>query len=137
MSKLRDALKAALGNGPITPAQRKTLQRLKARGVEQAWADHPGRAPDGSMDVAGVHVRSMVARTTDDGTVLVEVYVGDPDNGEPHYRLINPPTLVRDSTGDIQLGGIAYREDPIAAVGQLIARAGGTSRDKQRGGLRR
>lgn len=119
---LRDAIEAELAAG--RPDRKRRIARLKAEAVEAAWADHPGRGLDGTLDVRGVLVRAMRSVTAEDGTPVLEVYVDDPANGEPHYRIINPPSLVHDASGDIQVGDLLYREDPVGAVAQLLVRAG-------------
>jgi hypothetical protein len=71
----------------------------------------------------------------EDGREWVEVHLGgDVEGGDPHYRIENPPTLVSDPAGDIELATGRYRHDPLAAVAELVAQYGGAQ--AQRKGLR-
>lgn len=56
-----------------------------------------------------------------EGVTYVNVWLAG-DSTEPSYRLINPPLLVRDPAGPVTHGGHRYREDPMAAVAQVVAR---------------
>lgn len=70
-----------------------------------------------------------VAEVEVDGVVCLEVRLAGPVIGnDPHFRIFNPPTLVEDPTGDVQSGTRRYRVDPVAAVAELIASAGGAMR---------
>lgn len=50
----------------------------------------------------------------------VEVWLGE-HTGPPDYRIFNPPTLVRDPLGDVAIGRVRFREDPLAALAEVIA----------------
>lgn len=60
----------------------------------------------------------------------VDVYLaGQPEGGDVHFRVINPPTLVEDRTGSIELAGVGrFREDPLLALAEAIAANGGAAR---------
>lgn len=131
---LRDTIEAVLRANP--PDKKRRIQLLKAKAVEDAWQAHPGRTERG-LGVGDVWITSMRTKMADDGTVVLEVHVDDPANQEPHYCVINPPSLVRDASGEIELAGKRFREDPVAAVAALIARTGGTVKASQRGRVRR
>jgi len=65
----------------------------------------------------------------------VEVHMGGQvEGGDPHFRIENPPTLVSDPAGDIELATGRYRHDPLAALAELVAQYGGAQ--AQRKGLR-
>lgn len=66
-----------------------------------------------------------VEQSTVNGVTCLEVWV-DTNQGEPHYRFINPPLLVRDPAGPVERNGRRYREDPLAALAEVIARHRGT-----------
>lgn len=46
---------------------------------------------------------------------------GSPD-GQADVVVVNPPLLVRDPQGLIVLDGVAYREDPMAALAEVLTR---------------
>jgi hypothetical protein len=72
-----------------------------------------------------VHLQSLTFHK--EGEVeWVEAHLGgQTEGGDPHYRIFNPPTLVEDPDGDVQLTTGTYREDPLAAVAEVIAQYGG------------
>jgi hypothetical protein len=126
MSRVRDALKAELDGGAGgVAARRRRVVRLRAQAAVTQWANHPGRAADGSLSVGEVRITDVRTVVLEDGqTTALEVYAaGAPD---PHIRIVNPPTMVADSTGDIELGGQRFREDPMAAVAAVVVRVTGT-----------
>ena len=51
--------------------------------------------------------------------------------GDPHFRIFNPPSLVRDPAGDIEVGGTNYRRDPLAALAEIIGQYGGAQADRK------
>lgn len=133
MSKLRDALKTELDSDDPPAAKKRKIGRLRALAVRQQWASHPGRAQDGSLTVGSIRITDIRTDTLDDGTtVALDVFVAD--TPDPHFRIINPPSLVRDGGGDIQIGGAWFREDPIAAVAAVIERAAGQMKPATIGG---
>lgn len=72
---------------------------------------------------------TSVEETEVDGVTCLEIRLAEPVVGnDPHFRIFNPPTLVEDPTGDVQSGARRYRVDPVAAVAELIASAGGAMR---------
>jgi hypothetical protein len=42
-------------------------------------------------------------------------------SGDPHYRIFNPPLLVKDPAGTPAADGQRYRVDPVTAVAEVIA----------------
>jgi hypothetical protein len=63
----------------------------------------------------------------DDGRCL-SVWI-NASSGDPHYRIFNPPLLVKDPAGTLVVDGQCYRMDPVTAVAEVIvqhrARGGG------------
>lgn len=43
-------------------------------------------------------------------------------DGDPHYRIFNPPLLAEDPAGPVVVDGRRYRLDPVMAVAEVIAR---------------
>jgi hypothetical protein len=69
-----------------------------------------------------VRIGAAVSRVVG-GTGCVEIWMeGQPPTDAPAFRIFNPPLLVADPKGDILCGGRTYRQDPVAAVAELIAR---------------
>lgn len=62
----------------------------------------------------------------------LEVTVGGPAGGDPHYRVVNPPQLVEDPDGDVELRGRRWRVDPLAALAEVIGRNGGATLRRDR-----
>lgn len=93
----------------------------RAARVVSAWAevDEAEGIPVTVSTPAGSVVIHRL-ELAEDG-ITVEVYVGDPENGDPHFRIVNPPTLIRGPKG-------ALEESPLAAVAQAIADQGGAQR---------
>lgn len=120
--KLRDDLKNA---------NHKERARLRARDARKAIRDaFVGNEP---VRVRTVHGDISIARIEDgpDGTVNVFLD-GETQSGEVHFRIVNPPTLALDPSGDIELHGQRYREDPLAAIAEAIAMHGGVRSTKKR-----
>lgn len=68
---------------------------------------------------------------TDTEPAVVEVRpVGD-DSGEVAYRIVNPPVHVTDIEGDIDMNGQYYRQDPVAAIAEVIAQFTGPRRRRR------
>lgn len=68
-----------------------------------------------------------------DGHTVVEVWVGgDTENGDPHFRVVNPPQLVEDPQGPVEVRGRRYREDPVAALAEAVAANGGAMKPRRR-----
>lgn len=71
-------------------------------------------------------VRVLSIEIKDNGVGTVPwVKVEIEGNGETHFRIFNPPTLVEDPAGDIEANGTRYRLDPIVAVVESVALHGG------------
>lgn len=63
----------------------------------------------------------------------VEVHLhGETTGGDPHFRIFNPPILAADPLGPVEINGQRFREDPLAAVAQVVASLGGATAQKTR-----
>lgn len=118
------------------------MSQAKAQVLTEKWDTHPGKnlegllsftTPNGHVAIGGIN---RVPATTDTELDSVEVWVGGPAEGAPTWRIINPPTLVADPLGDINVvetlpGGKTlvrkYREDPIQALAEFLATNNGES----------
>ena len=107
------------------PLNAREIGNQRAARVLEAWEQRGGPAAGEPLVVttpAGpVLLGSVELLQDEDGNQYVEVFVGDPEGGDPHFRIFNPPTLVRGPGG-------ALVEDPLAAVAQAIADQGGAQR---------
>lgn len=93
--------------------------------------------PGGPLAVDTKHGRVDIEAITGgedkNGASWVDVHLaGTPDGGDPHFRIFNPPTLASDPAGTVLVDGRSYREDPVAAIAEVIAANGGVSRQKER-----
>lgn len=108
--------------------------RERASIVAESWANFGGRNRKGtaSFNVKGtaIHV-SNIEFCEEDGDIPSCVLIWTGGNSvSPQYKLINPPILVEDPQGDVELQeetdkgdfkSTRYREDPIKAVIDSIA----------------
>lgn len=128
---------------PLTPGERqhRSYGRERALSVRKAWNAAGGSpreipTPHGTVRLRRVEfVEEVPGRPAH-----VEVWVGDPAGGDPHFVIFNPPRLASDPRGDIVRGDAPgarvphrYRDDPLAAIAEVIAANGGAGR----GGVRR
>lgn len=126
-NKVRDNLRDIVNDETATrPERARRVARRRARAVAEAWTETRDTA--GRVFVGGVpmgHVEEI------DGGV--EIWTGA-KAGAPDYRIFNPPTLVSDPAGDIlsETHGKRYREDPLAAVAELITSVRTTGRKSRR-----
>jgi len=79
-----------------------------------------------------VHIREVTSHA-DGSAWWVEIHLhGNTVGGDPHFRIFNPPLLAADPAGPVEINGQCFREDPIAAVAQVVAGLGGATTDKRR-----
>jgi hypothetical protein len=78
-----------------------------------------------------VHIERIEAGK--DGEVeWVDVFLaGETVADDPHFRIYNPPTLVLDPAGDIEVHGKLHRLDPMAALADTVARYGGAQAQRK------
>jgi hypothetical protein len=114
------------------PPKRTANQRAQA---VLAALDARGPGPFTIHTPAGSVTLDRVEVVTVDGIDVVEVHAANPESGDPHFRVINPPRYVPDPDGDVTMIGPGgrFREDPIAALAHLIAQHGGRHKDPRRG----
>ncbi len=141
---VREILKALLaGAAADDPIHQMAAKRIKARILARLFANHPGKNSKGVLTLRprGSDTDVVISRLdygeTDDVS-YVDVYAdGATVGGDPHFRIINPPMLVEDPTGDIVVTGKSpngkpmtrtFREDPLGAIAEAIAGQGGAQR---------
>jgi hypothetical protein len=124
--RLRDRLKAEMADeSSPRPVRARKVARLRAKAVKDAFAERKKKNPIriGHIDIGHI----------EDTDGAVEIWFGKHE-GPPDWRINNPPTLVKDPTGEVDLGERGrYREDPLAAVAEAIE----THRRRSTKGLRR
>ena len=66
---------------------------------------------------ADIHLGEVVG-TSDEACEWVDV---SPEPGAPYAaRVCNPPSLVRDPAGDVEVAGDRYRVDPLGALAETL-----------------
>lgn len=133
MSEFRERIQGAVAkaNGPREAANLQAAER--ARIVQEAWANYPGKNLDGqvsfSFGKSTVLVGAMEFVEESDGVPCVHVWTGVKE-GKAQYRIVNPPLLVEDPNGNVEIqmmgpGGRTstrrFMEDPVRAVAEGIA----------------
>lgn len=120
-----------------SPPDDATKQRSKVRGdtARAAWDDwrtaHGPKSVYGARTRAGnVRILSINAQLIDGVTCLEVVVDGPTQGGDPHFRIINPPTLMEDPSGTVTRDGKRrLRVDPLAALAEVIGQHGGALKD--------
>lgn len=99
--------------------------------VVEEWESHLGKGTDGALHtvVNGVEITiSDIKKGSDNGIDWVDIYTGK--SRKPAIRIVNPPTLVRDSRGPVvgketapdgSERSVRFREDPIQSVAEAVA----------------
>lgn len=109
-----------------TPRQR--AQAVRAALTAAGPGPHTFHTPSGTVVLNDVRVVSSPT-----GGDVVEIHADSPENGDPEFRVINPPRFVPDPAGDVIIGGQPFREDPLAALAHVVAQHGGRFKDARRG----
>lgn len=109
----------------------------RATRTAEAWtsrAQKRGRTPEPYARRTR-HGEVILERLTfheEDGQAWVEVWAGgDIQGDDPHFRVFNPPSLVEDPYGPVEIHGRRFREDPVAALAEAVARFGGAQRPRR------
>lgn len=104
----------------------------KARLVAEAWENNNARNMDGEYvcAIGSYEVRLSEIVYGDDGdNAWVDVWVGA-YVGAPTFRICNPPILVKDPRGDVEVSDIdprgrevkvKFRNDPVRAIAEMVA----------------
>ena len=105
----------------------------RAQALEEVWGDREEYVRSTRHGI--VALTGLQVCTDDEGHSWVEVYAGGvTEGGDPHYRIFNPPSLVPDPNGEVEAHGQRWREDPLAALAEVVAQHGGAqvTRSKRR-----
>lgn len=120
---------------PVGPVARERAAERAGRAA-QAWADKdPGQGGQYVTRTPHGEVILEALEKVDEGTGLayLEVWTGGATEvGDPHFRVVNPPLLVKDPEGDVEVRGERYREDPLAALAEVIGANGGAVATRRR-----
>lgn len=110
----------------------RAVAAMRSAAVLHAWAGTPSAGAE-PYAVGGVTIQELRPFADDAGNVVgVEVFLAGgfdadgkarplPDDAEAHYRIVNPPTLVKDGSGPVEVGSRRFREDPLEAIAQAIS----------------
>ena len=80
-----------------------------------------------------VHIERVTEKKKN-GVTWVEVRLaGETEGGDPNFRIVNPPALVSDPRGHVEINGKTFRHDPEAALAEVIAWLGGATKERRRG----
>lgn len=116
-------------------------RELAAGRAERTVAAWGGGSPQGDPDPyvrrtrhGEVQLDTLTSHQDAEGNRWVEVMAGggEVEGGDPHFRIFNPPLLVEDPAGPVERNGKRYREDPLAALAEVIGMNGGATRPKRR-----
>lgn len=139
--KLRKILRDILDGEGTDNVRRHAVREIKARLLERDFKDHPNRNPRGELTLrtsrGDVSIASVTFGDTDDVTYVDVLTTGVTENDDPHFRIINPPSMVDDPGGDVVVtktmpdGRVVtrrFREDPLTAIAEAVASQGGARR---------
>jgi hypothetical protein len=80
-----------------------------------------------------VKIQQVTSHSDGLGAWWVDVWLaGAILDGEPGFRIYNPPLLVPDPNGDVDVSGTMYRMDPMLALAQAIGANGGATKPRRR-----
>lgn len=111
---------------PRTVLEGRKAARDRVRAVQTATASFPDEGYLAQTPNGLVHIAS-ISFGKDDHVEWVDVTLaGVTEANDPHFRIYNPPLLVPDPVlGDVEVRGVRYRMDPLAALADLIGQHGG------------
>lgn len=77
-----------------------------------------------------VQFEAVAQKTDADGRDYIDIRLrGQTESGDPHFRVYYPPLFVPDLLGPVEQHGQRYREDPLTALAEVVARGGGQQKD--------
>lgn len=114
---------------------RKVRERAAQRAGRtiRAWDQRRPGAETIQTPHGAVVLERVQCRTDASGLTYLDVTLGgEVAGGDVHFRVVNPPTLVRDPEGDVVAHGERWREDPLAALAEAIGSNGGAQAARKR-----
>lgn len=127
MRKVRGDIQKVLAGKNATAKERSDrIGKIRAGAVVAAAAEPPPSILPGIVLEHGglTHHLEWVRPELVDGAetaIRVRPYGAIP-SGDDDVVVINPPILVRDSQGDVAIDGVRFREDPLAALAEVLTR---------------
>lgn len=121
-------------NGPPPEVREKQNGRVRklrqaARAALKDGEVYARRTSRGEIHIQGLIFKEDVAT----GLEYVEILMdGETEGEDPHFRIFNPPTLVSDPYGDVEIHGARYREDPLEALAEVLAMYGGARPERRK-----
>lgn len=98
-------------------------------------ADARTQTPSTHATTHGPVVLGLIRQVpaTGDTPTHLEVWAPSQNPGDdPHLRIFNPPRYVPDPAGPLEMNGRRFREDPLTAVAELVARVRGADNRRAR-----
>lgn len=109
----------------------------RAQRAVEAWAEHQDQDQgDGTYvghSARGPVVLESVALEAETPEAVDVRLQGETESQDPHFRVVNPPLLVEDPAGPVEINGKRFREDPLAALARVIGDNGGAQVQRGRG----
>lgn len=116
---------------PRTVPEGRRRAKERVRAVQRAAGAIPAEGYQRQTRNGLVHIERV--EFGKDGEVeWVDVHLaGVVSGGDPHFRLINPPALVPDPAGPIEVNGTRFRRDPMAALAEIVGQYGGAQAERK------
>ena len=116
---------------PRTIPEGRRNARERVRAVQQAAEGIPEEGYLQQTRHGLVHIERVTFGK--DGEVeWADVFLaGLTEAQDPHFRIYNPPLLVSDPAGGIELRGQRFRRDPMAALAETVAQYGGAQAQRK------
>jgi hypothetical protein len=116
---------------PRTIPEGRRRARDRVRAVQQAAATLPEEGYLARTTQGTVHMQSLEFGKDGEVEWVDVTLAGETEAGDPHYRIYNPPALVCDPLGDIEVRGVMHRRDPLAALAEVVAQYGGAQAQRK------
>jgi len=122
----KERIEKALKEAPEGESRHQTITRAKGDIIVEMWRDYPAKNADGhavfTFGKSTVAITRLEVHEEDDLTTIL-IWTGA-KKGAADFRIINPPFLVEDPYGDVEIKAgnktLRYREDPIHCMAQTI-----------------
>ena len=122
----KERIEKALKEAPEGESRHQTITRAKGDIIVEMWRDYPAKNADGhavfTFGKSTVAITRLEVHDEEEGTAVL-IWTGA-KKGAADFRIINPPFLVEDPHGDVEVKAgdktLRYREDPIHSMAQTI-----------------
>ena len=116
---------------PRTIPEGRKRARARVQAVQQAAVTLPEEGYLARTAQGVVHIQKVEAGKDGEIEWVDVTLAGETVADDPHFRIYNPPCLVRDPLGDIEIHGEHYRRDPLAALAEVVAQYGGAQAQRK------